>query len=259
MSIVLKENEWAEQMVQSKSLGSKPSETLKRVARYYIDNGYSKRGELRQKLEVFLIQCDPLASLPKWEAAIEYAINSAIKYPAIYIESIHITQNEMQTIQSLNGKQLQRLAFTLLCLAKYWHEVSPDTDYWVNNKDNEIMALANINTSIKRQCQFYGELKELGLIRFSKKIDNTNVRVNYVSDDKVVLDINDFRNLGYQFLKYEYRNSKRNPYFECCNCGITVKYTNPEKGRKQKFCKSCATDIAVQQRVNYIMRRRKNA
>ena len=35
MSIVLKENDWAEKMIQSKSLGKKPSETLRRVARYY--------------------------------------------------------------------------------------------------------------------------------------------------------------------------------------------------------------------------------
>ena len=45
MSIVLKENDWAEKMIQSKSLGKKPSETLRRIARYYIDNGYEKKKE----------------------------------------------------------------------------------------------------------------------------------------------------------------------------------------------------------------------
>ena len=46
MSIVLKENDWAEKMIQSKSLGKKPSETLRRVARYYIDSGMRKRKRL---------------------------------------------------------------------------------------------------------------------------------------------------------------------------------------------------------------------
>lgn len=257
MSIVLRENDWAEKMIQSKSLGKKPSETLRRIARYYIDNGYEKKKEVRQKLDIFLLQCDPLASLPKWDAALEYAVTSAFKYEAVDIDQIDITENELRLIESLDGVQLERLAFTLLCLAKYWYAVSPETDYWVNNKDNEIMALANINTSIKRQCLLYGVLKDAGLLRFSKRIDNTNVRVCFVDDSSpVALSVSDFRNLGYQYMKYKYRKHKRNPYFECENCGITVKYTDPEKGRKQKFCKACATEIAVQQRVNYIMRRK---
>ena len=120
------------------------------------------------------------------------------------------------------------------------------------------MALANVNTSIKRQCLLYGMLKDAGLLRFSKRIDNTNVRVCFVSDDcsPTVLSISDFRNLGYQYMKYKYRKHRHNPYFECENCGITVKYSDPDKGRKQKFCKACASEIAVQQRVNYIMRRK---
>ena len=168
----------------------------------------------------------------------------------------------MKTIRDLNGRQLQRLAFTLLCLSKYWHTISPQTDYWVNNKDNEIMAFANINTSIRRQCLMFGALKENGLIRFSKRIDNTNVRVCFADDDDSnstpVMHVSDFRNLGYQYMMFIHKKNRYNPYFECENCGITVKYTDPKNGRKQKFCKSCASEIAVQQRVNYIMRRKKS-
>lgn len=254
MGIVLRENEWAEKMIQSKTLGNKPSETLRRVARYYLDNGYKNKRDIKNKLEIFLIQCDPLASLPKWDSSIEYAINSAFKYNAIYIENIQITKSEIEKINSLTGIQLRRLAFTLLCLAKYWKIVCNDMDYWVTNKDSEIMSMANINTSIKRQCVMYGVLKDLGLIRFSKKIDNTNVKVCFVDDESdVVLNISDFRNLGYQYMKFYYNDHKRNPYFECENCGITVRYTDPKNGRKQKFCKSCATEIAIQQRVSGIM------
>jgi len=42
MNIILKENEWAEKMIQDRSLGKKPYQTLYRVARYYLDSGYSK-------------------------------------------------------------------------------------------------------------------------------------------------------------------------------------------------------------------------
>lgn len=248
--IILKENEWAEQMIQSRSLGKKPSETLRRVARYYLDNGYSKR-DTRAKLDAFLIQCDPTASLPKWSDMLDYVVTKACKYGAVDIDGIPITDNEMKKIENLKGKQLRRLAFTLLCLAKYWNAISPNCDFWVNNKDSEIMAMANINTSIKRQGLMYWELKEAGMIQFSKKVDNTNVRVCFVEDGDVVYKVSDFRNLGYQYLMY-----CGEPYMECQHCGLTIKIDNPGRGRKQKYCKTCAAEIALQQNINSVMKQR---
>lgn len=250
MSIVLKEHEWAENMIRTKSLGKKPSETLYRVARYYIDKGYDKKNA-RDYLDSFLIQCEPTASLPKWSNALDYAMNRALKYKAIDIDHIDITKPEMDKIDALDGKQIKRLAFTLLCLAKYWMAVMPNGSYWVNNKDNEIMSMANINTSIKRQCAMYWTLRENGMIQFSRKVDNTNVRVCFAEDGESVMHITDFRNLGYQYLKYH-----GEPYFECENCGLITKIKSPLNGRRQKYCSECAVAIRTQQQVNAVMRRR---
>lgn len=252
MTIVLNEHEWAKAAIESRSLGKKPFETLSRVAKYYIDNGNYSKKEVRNLIEIFLLQCDPTASIPKWDSTIDYAIARAFKYEAITIDNITISKSEMEKIMSLDGKQIRRLAFTLLCLAKYWDMVNPQGDHWVNSKDSEIMRMANINTSIKRQSLMYFNLNEMGLIQFSKKVDNTNVRVCFVdNNEEVTLTISDFRNLGYQFLKY-----CGEPYFECQNCGITTKLSDPVKGTKQKYCKECAVEVAMKQRVNSVMRHR---
>ena len=250
MNIVLNEHEWAESMIRSRSLGQKPSETISRVARYYLDKDYSKK-EVRGMLDTFLIQCDPTASLTKWSDTLDYCLNRASKYEAIQIDHIGITQSEMDKINALNGKQIKRLAFTLLCLAKYWDAVNPHGDHWVNTKDSDIMRMANINTSIKRQSAMYADLCREGLISFSKKVDNTNVRVCFSADDSPVVFISDFRSLGRQYLMIV-----GEPYFECDNCGIVSKYSDPVKGRKQKYCKECAIKVAMQQRVNSVMRKR---
>lgn len=250
MTVVLKENEWAQDMIRSSDLGKKPSETLRRVARYYLDKGCST-ADTRKRLDSFLIRCEPTSSLPKWSDALDYAVSRAAKYESIDIDSINITDTEMRRIDALDGKQIKRLAFTLLCLAKYWKIVIPDGDYWVNNKDTEIMALANINTSVKRQGLMYWTLREAGMVQFSKKVDNTNVKVCFVEDGEVVLHITDFRNLGYQYLMYH-----GEPYFVCANCGITAKLDNPGVGRKQRYCKKCAAEIAMQQKINSAMRRK---
>lgn len=253
MTIVLNEHEWAKEMIASRSLGKKPFETLSRVAKYYIDKNYPKK-EVRKMLDTFLIQCEPNASLPKWSDTIDYALERALKYKAIKIDYIEISKQEMKAIDSLGGKQLRRLAFTLLCLAKYWDIINPQGDHWVNNKDCDIMRIANINTSIKRQSLMYHTLNAAGMIQFSKKVDNTNVRVCFIEDGEVAMRISDFRNLGYQYLKYH-----GEPYFECQNCGITTRYDKPDNKNslsKQKYCRSCAAEINIQQIVNSVMRQR---
>ena len=100
----------------------------------------------------------------------------------------------------------------------------------------------------------YWTLREADMIQFSKKVDNTNVRVCFKEDGEVVLRITDFRNLGYQYLMYH-----GEPYFECENCGLVVKINEPKKGRKQKYCNSCAAEVKMRQNVNYAMRRRERA
>ena len=110
--------------------------------------------------------------------------------------------------------------------------------------------MANINTSVKRQSTMFAELKAAGMIRFSRKIDNLNVRVVFIEDGEAALHIQDFKNLGYQYLKYY-----GGPYFECENCGLTVKIQEPARGRRQKYCPSCATEVSVRQRVNWAMRK----
>lgn len=253
MTIVLNEHEWAEEMISAHSLGKKPFETLSRVSRYYIDNGIPKN-EVRKILDKFLIQCEPTASIPKWADTIDAALSRALKYEAVSIQSISITKPEMDRVDALDGKMIRRLAFTLLCLAKYWDIVGKSAEHWVNSKDGDIMRMANIKTSIKRQSLMFHNLNEVDMIQFSRQVDNTNVKVCFMSPGEVVMSITDFRNLGYQYLRYH-----GEPYFECKNCGIITKINNSQlgsAGRKQKYCNSCASEIATQQRVNSVMKMR---
>lgn len=251
--IILNDYEYAKDMIESRSLGRKPFDTFTRVARYYADiKGYTKR-QVRKVMDEFLLRCDPVASLPKWSDTIDNAVNRAFRTKAVEIESIPITIEEMEKIDSLGGRQTRRLAFTLLCLSKYWDIVNPNGDHWCNTPDRDIMRMANINTSIKRQSMMYHTLNEIGMIQFSKKIDNTNVRVLFgCPDGETVLNITDFRNLGYQYLMYH-----GEPYFTCESCGITTKIKQGSgAGRKKKYCADCANRIKIQQNINSVMRGR---
>ena len=258
MNIILNEHEWAEEAILSHTIGKKPYETLNRVARYYYDSG-ATTPEVRSLLENFIIQCDARASIPKWTKTIDYAINAASKRETIMIDAVRVTKAEMNTIDAMESRPLKRVAFTLLCLAKYWDIVNKSTDHWVNNKDGEVMKMANITASVRRQSAMYRELRDLGMIQFSKRIDNTNVRVCIIDDtSEVAVDISDFRNLGYQYLMYH-----GGPFVVCQNCGIVIKRNaaakmtlnaRPAPGSARKYCPECQAQMATRSKVNSVMK-----
>lgn len=250
MSYELHETEWARDAVMRRDMGKSPFETLSRVARYYLDSGFSKI-EVRKMLDVFALQCDPDFSTVLNSDMLDNALKRAIKRPAVNIDTIKITKSEMKDIIDLEQRQAQRLAFTLLCLAKYFDAINPNNNHWVSAKDSEIMKMANISTSIKRQSSMYNFLHGLSLIQFSKQVDNLSTRVMFIEEnDKTVLEVDDLRNLGYQYLKY--RGSDE--YYVCECCGITErgKIVTP-RGRPRKYCPDCAAKLKMRKDVNRVM------
>lgn len=255
MTIIFDEHEWAKNMIESHILGKKPAETLRHIARYYIDESMSERlltkRELRKKLEEYLVRCDPNVSLPKWDEALTRIVNKAFKRRTIHIEYIPIYKSELDEIEKLKGKLQRKLAFTLLCLCKYWDIVNSTNTHWVNSSDSDIMKMANIKLSIKRQSQLFNELRELGLIRFSRKIDNTNIQVCFVSEGDVALKVNDFRNLGYQYERY-----CGELCLQCNNCGLVFKAKATDIRAHTKYCRTCAEKISMQKIIESVMRQR---
>ena len=250
MSIILNEMEWTRDMMEKRELGSNPVETLGRVAKYFSSLG-QKKNQIRSNVESYLLQCDPYASVVLWGDTIDSVVKYGMKHPFVMIDRITVTKPEMQTIESINGVQAQRLAFTLLCVAKYRMIVNPNADGWVNTQETEIIKMANINTSFKRQNLMYGQLIDSGLLQPSKRITNLNVRVLFIEDGDTALDVTDFRNLGNQYMKYIGK-----PFFVCQNCGLTVKVPDGATPGKMKYCPDCAMKVRIRQTVESVMRAR---
>lgn len=252
MSIVMDEYAWAEQAINNRDLGRRPTETLRRVSQYYAANHYSKR-DIRRLLDEFMLQCDPSVNLSTWSDALDRFAKSSDKYDLIRLDGVPITNKEMETIAALRGTQLRRLAFTLLCLAKYWDAAHSRNNHWVNTPDREIIQMANISTSIRRQSLLFGQLRDAGLLRFSRQVDNLNVQVLFVDEGgEPVMEVNDFRNLGYQYLM-----RCGGPFFICENCGLVTRKRETENAKKpRKYCDDCATSVHMRQIVNSVMEHR---
>lgn len=250
IDIILDENEWAREKVDDPDFGKRPSETLRLVARYYLDQGYSKK-QVRDLIDQYIIRCDRNASLVLWERTADSAVKQAVKRPAITAGEIIITEPELTTIQEIKGTQAQRLAFTVLCLSKYWDICRPDNNHWITNRHSDIMGMANVRASLKKQAALFRQLENDGLLKFPKRIDAISMQIQYAQDGEPAMYINDFRNLGYQYLMYY-----GGDFYQCEECGIVSKIKNPGVGRPPKYCPSCASKVRTKQNVNAVMRSR---
>ena len=180
-----------------------------------------------------------------WQKTIERYATHAKKRVLKEINGIHITEKELDTIVSLNNKVLERLSFTLLCLAKLALERNKKSNGWVINEDSEIFRLARISAGIEKKAFYINDLRELGMIEYAVKNDNLNLQVLYIDggeNQNNVLYVTDFRELGYEYLKYKGEN-----FIRCADCDILVRNN---KQQNKRYCSNCATKSRYERIIN---------
>lgn len=233
--ILLNEKEYAEKCLKNRFVGEKPFYTLTILAKYYYYYfGYRKK-KITKLLIDFMSKYYPRYDCNKatWDDNIEKIAGSTGKYPLFEIDGIWIMDKELEAISNIHNKVLERLAFTLLCIAKLNNVKNPNNNGWVNTDAKEIFSLARISCSVDERYSKLNMLNQLSLLEFPKKNDNLSVRVTYINNDgKNALFVSDFRELGYEYLKYKGEN-----FIKCRECGILIR--NNKAGTK-KYCAECS-------------------
>lgn len=232
--IVLNELEYAENCLRHKSIDTKPYFALSILAKYYFYHlGYSKE-QIIENLTSFLSDVYPKyqKEYAYWNDTIEKMASNVEKYTLYEIEGVWITENELHTIENIGNKVLERLAFTMLCLAKLSIQRNPKSNGWINDDAKSIFSLARISGSVTDRYVRISDLYDLGLIELPKKNDLLSYRVTFIDNEsKNVLFIHDFRELGYEYLKYKGQN-----FIRCAECGILVR---GNKAGTKHYCSSC--------------------
>lgn len=241
MAIILNEKGYVEKLIKDKDLGVTPMKTISLIARYYRSMGFKPK-QIREEIEHFLLRCDPDANLIKWSNNIEKAINRSKNKPLSEIESIPITQAEIDVCRQVGTNAYQRVLFSMLCLAKFHLIESGHEGGWVNASMRDVFSAANVKTAKKRQGLMVGKLSETGLIRLSRRIDSTNVQVTFIDrNGDPVLEIDELRDLGYRYERFIYGDKD---YVQCAVCGKVFK-VQPHKGSYRKYCKACSEEVAA--------------
>lgn len=253
MNIVLDEIKRAEEILKHGEIGSKPTATLFLLAKYYRHKENLTRKQTFEKLDDFM-QCHyPNYSSALWEDKIEQISKKAEKYLLHEISSISITQKELDQIMALKNLKYEKLLFSMLCSAKFYNEVSEKNNNWVNSGIPELFKTAGVTVKHKNDKFLYlNDLHETGLISFSARNDNLNIKINFIDATAIpVLEISDFRELGYEYLHY----LGKGIFIRCTECSRLV-LKKSKKDFSTKYCKECAkAKKREQNRISYQKKR----
>ena len=233
MSVILNEVKQAEYIIERGEVGNKPTFTLFLLGKYFRQKENLNKEQTFSKLNEFMQQNYRNYNSALWEDIIEDISKKANKYSLREINSIGVTQSELDKISEIDNLRYQKLIFTMLCYAKLYNCISENNNGWINTDIKEIYRVARVTVKHRNDKFIYlNDLEQMGLISFSNKNDNLNIRVNFVDmDGESVLDIMDFRELGYEYLKY-IGNGK---FIRCSECNRIIRKTN----NKCLYCVKC--------------------
>ena len=233
--IVLNEKKYAIECLENGFVGRKPFFTLSIIAKYYYYCLNYKKSKIEMLLNDFMFknysigyQSDRLS----WQDTIEKIVKKVNNYTLLELDGVKITKSELKTISGIGNPNKERVMFTILCLAKFGIARNPQSNGWVNTDSKEIFKMARVSCKAKERELYIGDLCDRGLLELPKRNDNVSLRVTFIDDGDEELFISDFRELGYEYLKYKGEN-----FIRCAECGIL---TRGNKNGTKRYCKDCA-------------------
>ena len=239
---ILNERKYVEECLATGKIDKNPRRTLTLLSRYYYHVKKIRKIGLAPLMVDFLAKYYPMYEHNKksWNETCEKIASSTGKEQLKEIEGVWITKPELETIAKINNKILERLAFTMLCIAKLNNARNDKNNNWVNENLKDVFDAAHVTGSKTRREIVMHELLTMGLIKTPKRNDKLNICVLFLDDaGEKELFVSDFRELGYCYMAYCGTNFKR-----CKNCGKLI--------RIYEVCNECEKKQAKTRNVTCI-------
>lgn len=163
-------------------------------------------------------------------------VKRAHKNPFYRIDSIKITQSELNSIASLGNLRAEKVLFVLLCMAKQQRAIYGFTNGLVRYSLPELCKTARISVPADDREYILYDIVQKGLLGCPKKNDTKCLIVNFINEDDEIalqLDENDCQELAYAYL---YWKNNGVGYGRCEYCN---KFMKKSKSNPHRFCEEC--------------------
>ena len=177
------------------------------------------------------------------------AIKKAHKYPFYNIESIKITQSELDIVASLDDLRAEKILFVLLCMAKQQSVSNGFTNGLVKYSLSNLCKMARISVPADDREYILYNIVQKGCLGYPKKNNTQCLIVNFINESSdVVLELNEIhcQELAYEYLMW--KNGGQG-YARCEFCDKVIKQY---KSHPKRFCRECLEivgDVSVDVKV----------
>ena len=205
-----------------------------------------KAREIYEVINKFLIENYGDYNEIDWEELVRGIIKTTLRNdnPVINnVKEVEIYKSEVEFIKNIKGEKFQKLAFTYLVYARLLYKLEgKNEECWIDGKhQTELFKDANVTDKGRLQLEDIHRMYKNGILELSFINSNNNVKVtfNEKEDNEIELVINDFRELGLQWLGY--CDDTKIKKCEICN-----KFFIKGRNGRSKYCKDCAKKINLE-------------
>lgn len=258
--IRLNEAKIAEHILETGKLSKDVGSDIALLARYFVQKqGMTKKPAIAA-LDSFLTKSNVYYNRVRTIDFIEKVVKDAKKRPLLELSGIPITKSEMEYIQKLNGVRQQRVAFVLLCHAKFNNLKNGKDGNWSNTSVEDLFSEARVPVTSAARLKILREMYISGVFTMGKRVDSTSMKVEFIDNDsEVVLLITDTRELAYEYMRYcgenivackecgrLFKGNKQNNKILCGDCLLSSKdYYEPMVNKIVK-CLDCGEEFRVE-------------
>lgn len=243
--MIMNEVKYAENLLVTGYIGKKPSSILSILARYFRHKMSMNTNQIIDALDSYMSNNYEFYNRNAWSKTISSISKNSKKYPIREIDGIGISASELEKIKQLDNIKYEKIVFTMLCLAKYYNTLSENNNNWINTSVEDVFKLARV--SEKKSIDKFYTLNKIyrldGYISLSNKIDNMNIQIPFVDNEKPVITINCLEELGYEYMNI----SNPNMFYRCEDCNKLSKKNKFNDNRKK--CKEHSGYQAKPQRM----------
>lgn len=253
--LILNEEKYAKDLYDGKNQDVKSiMAKIRYVTRYLVHSELKSGDEVYKETVRWLKQHHNNFDESSYSNVISDAIKVADKYPFYIIDSIKITQSELDTISSLDNLRAEKILFVLLCMAKQQSMANGFTNGLVKYSITDLCKAARVSVPADDREYILYEIVQRGFLGYPKKNNTQCLIVNFIDYNDVVLELDE---IDCQELAYVYLNWKNDGkgYTKCQRCNRWMKQS---KTKPKKYCEDCGKIVQTEQKRLWAEKSRKN-